>query len=483
MPPPLVQPTEQERQLQCLATAFDALLHVAQFLSRKEQDLQRRVKFAYEEYLKLAHRITGGSGLNEDSVSQKILRGDSELNSSVDRPSTRLDLINTLRSAGQLEHQTLEDIVAGLDCYRSILGPEGSEDNDFHISSNPCLIAARARGSTALEHDFTTNGVKGTLRCPFAKSNDLPISPIKNDSATTLNDICGHEDLDPIKAELNQDIHSNNARSAKSAPRCPIRYLDQHSPEEMAQYFQNHKHEIPRSHAICVKRYQKNSESLRQIDAKYGSLVNMLQGLGQKHRPYLPASGRNRTSTYTSVSAERVDKWAKDVSSQSLEPAPALTRENNNNQDTDRSGRFERPLREVRVGESPSRPWGIPVPVPLPEPLPQSVNLPESKRPAFSNHGSIPTTVRSTARCPFTSSKEPVLRSEPLPSNPQKSHDAEGATPKAETSKDPTSPPGGINPMLLSSAAKIVINGPVLFGYSAEQAIQLIQQLGSPECT
>jgi hypothetical protein len=46
MSPP---PAEQEQQLQCLASAFDALLHATQFLSRKEQDLQRRVKFAYEE--------------------------------------------------------------------------------------------------------------------------------------------------------------------------------------------------------------------------------------------------------------------------------------------------------------------------------------------------------------------------------------------------------------------------------------------------
>jgi len=400
-------------------------------------------------------------------------------------------LINTLQNAGQFERQTLEVIAAGLECYKSILGPEESEDTGFHISSNPCLVAATARGSTALEHDFTTDGIKGTLCCPFAKANGLPVSPIKDDSATALNlnDICGHEDLDPIKAELNQDKLSSTARSAKSAPRCPIRYLDQHSPEEMAQYFENHKHEIPRSHAICVKRYQKNSESVRQIDAKYGSLVNMIQGLGQKHRPYFPTAGRKRTSTYTSVSAERVDKWAKDVSSKSLEPVPASTREGNNNQEpSDRSGRFERPLREVRVGESPSRPWGIPIPVPpqpLPKPPPQSVNFFESKRPAFSNHGSIPTTIRSTNRCPFNknaSNKEPVLPSEPLPSNSQKSHNAEGATPKAQTSKDPTSPPPGTNPML-SSSARIVINGPVLFGYSAEQAIHLIQQLGSPECT
>lgn len=49
MSPLLAQPAEQEQKLQCLASAFDALLHAAQFLSRKEQDLQRRVKFAYEE--------------------------------------------------------------------------------------------------------------------------------------------------------------------------------------------------------------------------------------------------------------------------------------------------------------------------------------------------------------------------------------------------------------------------------------------------
>jgi len=61
--------------------------------------------------------------------------------------------------------------------------------------------------------------------------------------------------------------------------------MDQHSPEEIAKYFENHKHEIPRSHAICVNRFQRNGESMRQIDEKYGNLVNMIQGLGQKHKP------------------------------------------------------------------------------------------------------------------------------------------------------------------------------------------------------
>ena len=54
---------------------------------------------------------------------------------------------------------------------------------------------------------------------------------------------------------------------------CPIRFLDQHSPEEVATYFEKHKHELPRSHEVCVRRYQKNEEQIRKLDAKYGSPV------------------------------------------------------------------------------------------------------------------------------------------------------------------------------------------------------------------
>ncbi|KKF94247.1 hypothetical protein CFO_g3404 [Ceratocystis platani] len=68
---------------------------------------------------------------------------------------------------------------------------------------------------------------------------------------------------------------------------CPIRYLDKHTPEEIAQYVEKHKHQIPRSHEICVRRYQQSDEQVRKLDAKYGNLVSMIEGLSQLHKPML----------------------------------------------------------------------------------------------------------------------------------------------------------------------------------------------------
>ena len=54
------------------------------------------------------------------------------------------------------------------------------------------------------------------------------------------------------------------------------------------QYFEKHKHELPRSHEVCINRFQSNAQSIEELDRKYGDLVSMIQGLGQKHQDYLP---------------------------------------------------------------------------------------------------------------------------------------------------------------------------------------------------
>lgn len=378
-----------------------------------------------------------------------------------------------------------------------------------HNGENLCLVAANARGSAALERDFTTNGVKGSLRCPFAKSSDQPHSANglpngTNDLSKLPNgDTCGHDDLDPIKAELNQDKFSSPAVSARSsAARCPIRYLDRHKPEEVAQYFENHKHEIPRSHAICVKRYQ-DSQSMRQLDAKYGSFVNMIQGLGTKHQAFLPNQNRNGSAVAapSSASAERVERWAEDVSSKSQKPGALTTVEEDRVEDNDdRKGHFERPLREVRVGESPSRPWGIPVPVThqpppsaeqspaAPVPVPDRDSSESKKQPGNaaadpSAQGS-PTPARPTGRCPFhllASQQDSAPQKESRPSEERKLNDVSAAS-KDHASGEPTVSPDMTRSTTPSPTA-VVFNGPVFFGYSAEQAASLLQQLGGLNVT
>ena len=163
---------------------------------------------------------------------------------------------------------------------------------------------------------------------------------------------------DPIAAEF----HSPPPSSVNnSLTKCPIRFLDQHSPEEVAEYFRNHKHEIPRSHELCVKRYQSNAESIRQLDAKYGNLVSMIQGLGIKHQPILAHSkdGDKQGSV-----VDKVEQWAEAVNTTSNDAMKEMKEMNDQDQViSPRESHFDRPLKDIRVGESPSRPWGISIPL------------------------------------------------------------------------------------------------------------------------
>lgn len=453
-----------------------------------------------QQYVKLANRVNGGSTSDEDAISQKILYGDSESSSRLDSSLNPLDVVNQLRDSGHVEGGMLDAITAGVKCAKTIT--ELRNGNGLDVRSNPCLVAANASRSSALERDFTTNGVRGSLQCPFAKTADKQesTSGTRDDRNNQANSTC---EYDPIKAEFSQDrVSSTGISSRSSVARCPIRYLDQHSPEEVAQFFENHKHEIPRSHAVCIKRYQKDVSTMRQIDAKYGnSLVDMIQGLGKKHKPFLSNHVPNGAPDTSSTSAERVEKWAEDVSSKSPHPGSLTPVEEDTAEERgDRTSRFERPLREIRVGESPSRPWGIPVPISH-QPPPSAVNSPVAAVPGHASNGSpeikepmesdvtsvppqgaSPPPARAPGRCPFDhkASRRPDQGPDGSPSFPdsERKQSNEGGT-----SRNPD--PGDRPPSLeapkpsSSSSAKMVFNGPVFFGYSAEQAATLMQQLAS----
>jgi hypothetical protein len=282
-----------------------------------------------------------------------------------------------------------------------------------------CPIAHSARDPEDLEHDFTTPGKIGNLECPFAKMapNGLPATPNSHD---------------PIAAEFHSDEKS--VTSAGGLGKCPIRFLDKHSPEEVAQYFENHKHEIPRSHEVCVRRYQKNEDSVRALDAKYGNLVNMIQGLGVKHKQYLP-HGNEETNSNGAV-----ERWADGVSSKAELPQQEQHEE-------PRLSNFERPLRDVRVGESPSRPWGISVPV--------DKAIPASAMASEGNQTQQPTTSASPPSGPTQSLPPQNMHTKP-----------EQATATKESAKreEPSSAP----------PPQIIFNGPVFFGYSAEDVAKLL---------
>lgn len=236
--------------------------------------------------------------------------------------------------------------------------------------------------------------------CPFKtrgcpRSKDTPPALSTDRSNTSLPDVFpGDEEISlayqAIKAKRRSSMMSNNTHppdkpplmqspvatmesrhlghpspspstASASASECPIRFLGHMSPEEVAEYFKNHKHELPKSHEICVKRQQSNTKSIRELDAKYVNIVSMIQGLGEKHQPLLPEK-RSEGET-----VEKIHHWAA-----GLEPNPGgsdLAAGADGfpvGHDEGRGGVLETEvdtqLKEIRLGESPTRPWGVHVP-------------------------------------------------------------------------------------------------------------------------
>ena len=306
-----------------------------------------------------------------------------------------------------------------------------------------------------IEHDFTTPGTQGALGCPFATMD----GPKPGSHSLSF---------DPIAAEFHRACAASPPPSATgSASKCPIRFLSRHSPEELAAYFENHKHEIPRSHEVCVKRYQSNEESIRQLDAKYGSLVSMIQGLGAKHQPMLPAERDETDPTHQdgNKANERVEKWAEDVSASSKADMPAESVA-----DEERESRFERPLKEIRVGESPSRPWGISVPLsPTPKLAP---SLPDEhfkldKEPSVIKARQALS--EKPKRCPFPHDAVPL----PKRDDSNKDHH-EQKVPGVEFGHSAAFiRQSGTEGQSSQQPKGMVFTGPVFIGYPIEQAIAL----------
>lgn len=352
--------------------------------------------------------------------------------------------------------------------------------------------------ATTLEHDFTIEGKKGHLQCPFSKSAATDGNVPEVEHQEGIPDGTPHKSADPICAAMYEETASQMAAAAVAAAaanaaassKCPIRYMDQHSPEEIAHYVETHKHELPRSHEVCLRRYQRNEDEIRKLDSKYGDLVSMIEGLSHIHQPMLPESQQpHQRSEVDKASNERVESWAKDVSA-TTDPEekeePALEVE-------DRESHFDRPLKEVRVGESPSRPWGISVPVY--EPFSHDDHQPMSPPPAPVRMTSPVRRAHtppkpSGGKCPFDHTKLSAFPS----LDPPVKHEA-SQSPRAQPmprespfeqahEQSPTTPvqqpqPAFVNPDLTkggSGAPQMIFTGPVFIGYPMEQAIQFMNQ-------
>jgi hypothetical protein len=347
--------------------------------------------------------------------------------------------------------------------------------------------------TTALEQDFTVEGKKGKLQCPFSQPAAAASQTEGENEGSNMVDSA--QSGDPICAALSGESSKSTAPTANAAGRCPIRYMDRHRPEEIAQYVEVHKHELPRSHEVCLRRYQRSEDQIRKLDSKYGNVVSMIEGLGQLHKRMLPETNEeDHEIGEGSGGHERVENWVDGVytiaGSENHPEAPV------HEHDEHRDGHFDRPLKEVRLGESPSRPWGIPVQV---QDLPSFDDLPMSPPPAPVRMP-IPTPPMETqqegdvSKCPFHQMGKPAEDS-PSPSpaaiRTAPSHSARAAAAsynhqlpsmdvEPPTGHPPRSQPAFINaPSTTKSGNQVpqmVFTGPVFIGYPMEQAIQFMNQ-------
>ena len=382
-----------------------------------------------------------------------------------------------------------------------------------------------------LEQDFTVEGRPSKLGCPFASMAGKKLSShaasvlsrynpggsasgspanvqLEGSVRSSVSRVNGKESFarrtsgdrrtsfaDPIKAEIcGLDSHNPNLAqeedhesplSERAAFRahvsqqqevgvCPIRFLDQHSPEEVATYFENHKHELPRSHEVCVKRYQSNEKQIRELDAKYGNLVSMIQGLGEKHQNYLPKEpDAEEAVEEDSKRDETVRKWASSVSAQAGEDHPG--------EQEDRTPHFERPLRDVRVGESPSRPWGISVPAKYLEEAAarsEGSSSPVKIKTTGLEARDASKTKREDAGCPFGFGKADTAPAKAKTTQPNETTaqpmfiDLEAKVQNAARQHE------GTNELYDESSKRMVFTGPVFIGYGAEDAARILRESG-----
>lgn len=347
-----------------------------------------------------------------------------------------------------------------------------------------------------MEKDFTTSGTPSKLGCPFTTST-VKQSPVATPrSSTSRMSLRGRRSkrpsfTDPVRAEICGNDHVSASASIEgSAAVCPIRFLDQHDPEEMAKYFENHKHEIPRSHEVCIQRFQSNTESIEQLDRKYGNLVSMIQGLGQKHQEFLPPEPEDDGDAVEAEprAEQNVEKWANAVTAslQNLTPDEELP---DNAYDESRTPRFDRTLKEIRVGESPSRPWGISIPAKYTDAKSSSsVGSAPTASPVQPVEEVPPRETEIPSKCPFDhralgKAPEPKATTEyefPKPSFEDEEHAnlPKPAIPREMPTTDSEQQPAQNKPAIEPTAITVpqmVFNGPVFLGYPPDQLLILLQ--------
>ncbi|KAH7035030.1 uncharacterized protein B0I36DRAFT_360477 [Microdochium trichocladiopsis] len=403
-----------------LIESFNALADEVQSLGDRQTVLEHKLRFAHEQFQYIADKYAPAAPEIAETLVK--LQLPPELNDPSLADSSAVPLPR--RKASNSKHQIAIVIREG----RKVASALSSPSKSSRSSRGSAAPTTMTSLSTILEQDFTVEGkTRGTLRCPFSQA-PTPQNEDGREAAHQAQD--GHHDAeDPICAAMFDEAGSPPASAAAS--KCPIRYLDQHSPEEIAHYLETHKHELPRSHEVCVRRYQRNEDDIRKLDAKYGNLVSMVEGLSRIHQPMLPEQDTRPQSDVERGSNDRVETWAQTVSVSLSDDADQTALEGDST-DEERQSHFDRPLKEVRVGESPSRPWGISVPfVDVPAGFDgRQPERPESPPPAPvhmpADHPTPETPAKQSGagKCPFDHTKMAQMMGGKTPQKPEDSRDA-----------------------------------------------------------
>ncbi|KAJ8129392.1 hypothetical protein O1611_g4238 [Lasiodiplodia mahajangana] len=471
---------------QTLVESFNALADEVQNLSDRQTILEHKLRYAHEQFQYLADKYAAAAP--EVSETLVNLQVPPELHNSSLANTNFVPLPK--RKTSDSKHQIAVIIREGRRVASSLTDfSKSSQTSRSRDSLDPTTMTSM---STILEQDFTVEGKKGSLDCPFSQPSEQ--EPQDNGRQTHQDATTQHED--PICATMFDEMGSQPA-----AAKCPIRYLDQHSPEEIAEYLEKHKHELPRSHEVCVRRYQKNEDHVRKLDAKYGNLVSMVEGLSKIHQPMLPEQDTRPQSDVERASNDRVQDWAHTVSA-TVADDPDQTALGDGEEDEERQSHFNRTLKEVRVGESPSRPWGISVPVFSDGQSSQGIprERPESPPPAPvhmpSPNPNIGTPSQKVGKCPFDHSKLASIMNDVTPHKQEDKDSIRLAdipplnqpftpaqhAPPAQTATSPMTQPAFFNTGELphsktGGAPQMVFTGPVFIGYPVEQAIQFMQYM------
>ena len=311
------------------------------------------------------------------------------------RASTPTTVASSITSTGEGSDQEQQKKING---HKVRKNPRGSSRHPRKHSQGPGLELQQHSDNIFPARPRETPGDRG--KCPFASTfGSMPVGhpetklhdsgPQPSESIPTPpGDSTKHiQSPTASKHRFSDALSSAPPSAAGSASKCPIRFLDHSSPEEVAEYFKNHKHEIPRSHEVCVKRYQSNAERIRQLDAKYGNMVSMIQGLGAKHLSLLPDAKEDEDNfpALRGKSIQDIKNWAEGVqdgpeevldtttkpdSISNPQPQQRGTKETACNtalQVDSRGSHSHMPnnLKEIRLGESPSRLGAITVPMPF----------------------------------------------------------------------------------------------------------------------